>query len=245
MTEAPKSVLLAESPGSNRSADIAAGLLAAALWALLTGLRIPVGRAAVFAASLGCASLGAVPVVALSRWLRGSTAPDTSYWFTSFLALVPLSAFGAVLKVHTHHRALGAVAFACGAAVLVVVTHLVVRRVLGAPSHGAPSRGAKAALIVGCAASALWTLSALVGAASPSAVRSAALDCAAGVLSAGALTFMPLTALPRGLLRLAPSLALGAVVAGIVVVWKNPSVSAALCEGAPATLGIVGIFRCP
>lgn len=154
------------------------------------------------------------------------------------LALVPWSAFAYWLAVATHHRPLGAVTYAVGAAGTACAGILVARRVLAARS----GRRVLLGTAIFCAAAGAIGLATVAarGFAFDAALRSAVPDLALGVVLALLAAFMPVAA---GVARLARPALLGCLCLWAVTLGLmrfEPDVRATV-KSVPIIAGIFGL----
>jgi hypothetical protein len=228
------------------SADIAAGIGASFVWVAacfvrLGALRSPAG----LVVASCCASSLAVPTVAVVRYLGSSETAAGRIVLPAMLALLPVATFGSLIQTHTHHRALGAVTFAVGAAFVTAIAFLVAERVRRRAATGsAVWRLLRYVLFAACGASVAWIAWVLVGPGSPPGVRAGAVDAALGIAVTAVFCRIPRASIPSAVCRAAPGAFAALAAGGIFVAWKNAASFAALCADAPVTLGIFGLLGC-
>jgi hypothetical protein len=154
------------------------------------------------------------------------------------LALVPWSVFAYWLAVATHHRPLGAVTYAVGAACTAAVGILIARRVLAARS----GRRALLGTAIFCAAAGALGLAAVAapGFASGGALRSTLPDLALGIVLALLAAFLPVVA---GVARLARAALFGCLCLWVLTLGLmrfEPDVRATV-KSVPVIAGILGL----
>jgi len=247
MSDARADGAASRSSGVILRADIAAGLLASLIWTAVTALRLGRdGSVAVVSVALACATSSAVPLVAGLRALGESRSRVVPLAVAAMITVVPLATFAGVLKSHTHHRALGAVTFAFGAAIGVAVTWAVVRRIAqGAAAGHHGFRIVFRVVLAAGAMSLLWAIAVLLGASAPESIRGIAVDGVTAALSIGLFAQGSRPVVPGSVSRYALPVLVVVLAAAILGVRKNAAVFSVLCERAPLTLGIAGIFSCP
>jgi hypothetical protein len=132
------------------------GALAAAVVALAAVRRVASGGTSAGFVWLGLAGNTALvlgPLLVLARATRRSTAAWRPAFVGVALAAVPVMALAEALKLHTHHRPLGAATFGVLALVLVLGSVVVTTRLfrfIGPPSS--PARRTAARVLVALAA---------------------------------------------------------------------------------------------
>jgi len=146
-------VSLEDTARAPRSAEVAAtlavGALASAIVALPAVRRVAGGSASAGFVWLGLAGSTALvlgPLLVLSRATRRSTAVWRPAFIGVALAAAPAMALGEELKLHTHHRPLGAATFGVLALLLVLFSVVVTVRlfaVIGPPVSSARRSAAR------------------------------------------------------------------------------------------------------
>ena len=142
--------------GADIAATLALGALAAALAALPAVRRVTSGGVSPGVVWLGLAGSTALvlgPLLVLARATRRSTAVWRPAFIGVALAAAPVMALGEELKLHTHHRPLGAATFGALALALVLGSVLVTVRLfyfIGPPVS--PARRIAARVLVAVAA---------------------------------------------------------------------------------------------
>jgi hypothetical protein len=247
MSDARRDGAASRPGGGGFSADIAAGILASLVWTAATALRLGRdGSIAVVSVAFACAVSSAVPLVTGLRALGERRTRVVPVAAAAMVVVMPLATFGGILKSHTHHRALGAVTFTFGAAITLAVAWAIVRRV----AHGAKAghRGFRIVFRVVLAAGAMsviWAIAVLLGASAPESIRSIAVDGVIGALSIGVFAGSSRPVVPGPVSRYAIPVLVVVLGAAILGARKNAALFAVLCERAPLTLGIAGVFSCP
>jgi hypothetical protein len=225
------------------SADLAAALIAALVWAAIDVVRV--GSAGALAAEFpalfgSSALLLGVGVVSLRRarpFGDGIRAVAAGTGIASF----PVAMIAAVLQRSTHHRALGGVTFAFVAAVVIAFAIAAAWRMLEVARRSTRGASVVRALLViasvlSCgAAAALVLLGARGGRATP--VMSGFVDglIGAALLGLAAVPARPLERLPR---RVGAVAWLCVVVAGAAIAASDSALCAALAERAPVAFAI-------
>ena len=227
-------------------ADVLAGLGASFAWATFTFIGLGDGRSGAAAlVALGFASSSAVPLVVLVRlfgWTRSVPGPIEA---AALVVLVPVALFASAIQTHTHHRALGAVTFAVGATLMFGVALLVARRVLReAATGGRLWRILGVALRGASFVSLSWILWTLIGSSHRERTHAAMVDGMLGLVAVALFARAPRAWFPSLLVRVAPALFATFLGAGVVAAWKNAPSFALICERAPVTSGILGVFAC-
>ncbi len=218
-------------------------LLAACIWALPHlgwGSRPGVGSLGFVAlAGSGLVSLALV-VLALPRRSSSDAEPlaANAILLGLGLALVPWSVLAYWLAVATHHRPLGAVTYAVGAACTAAVGIAIARRVLTARS----GRRVLLGTAIFCAAIGVIGLATVAarGFASDGALRSALPDLGLGIVLALLAAFVPVAATVARLARVAlfGCLCLWAVTLGLM--RFEPDVRATV-KSVPVIAGVLGL----
>jgi hypothetical protein len=227
------------------SADVLAGLGASLAWATATYVGLGDGRSAAAAlVALGFASSSTVPLVLFVR-MAGWRSALTSVEAAALVVLVPVALFASVIQTHTHHRALGAVTFAGGATFMFGVAFLLSRRIFReAETGGGLWRLLRGALRGASGVSLAWILWTLIRSSSRDGPHATLVDGTLGLLTIALFSRTPRLPLPSALARAAPALFVTFLGAGVVTAWKNAPSFAILCERAPVTVGISGVFLC-
>lgn len=226
-------------------ADVLPGVGASLAWAVATYVGLGEERSLAPAlVALGFASSSTVPLVLLARMVgwRPVLAPVE---VAALIVLVPVALFAGAIQMHTHHRALGAVTFAAGATFMFAAALLLSRRILSEAQTGAGfwrilGRLLRAASGVSLA----WILWALIRPSARGGLHAALVDGTLGLLTIALFSRIPRTWFPSALVRAAPAVFVTFLGVGIAAAWKNAPSFAILCERAPATLGISGVFMC-
>lgn len=231
-------------PGEPLRAVVVLGLGAALAWSSIMSVSLGASRSGASGlTAFACASWSTVPFVIVARLARGGAM--SIIVLSAPMMILPLAVLGSLIQTRTHHRALGAVTFAACAVLAIVVAFLVARRIVLGAATGAPVwRVLRIALVTACAASVAWLLWTLTGPSSSSVVRGAAVDAALGLTTAGVASRLPGDRLPSLLVRAAPALLAALLGSAVVAAWKNAPSFAVLCERAPVTVGILGLFAC-
>lgn len=220
-------------------------LLGACVWALPHlgwGARPGVGALA-FVALVG-SGLASLALVAVGLGRRAGTrsrlSAEAALSLGLGLALLPSSALAYWLAVATHHRPLGAVTFAVGAAINGAVGVVIARRVLALRAARSRRLLANASLL--CAALGALGLAGIAaqGIAADSTLRSAVPDLALGMLLAVLAAFMPAVRWAARLERVAlvACLCLWSITFGLV--RFEPDVRARV-KSVPVIAGVVGL----
>jgi hypothetical protein len=227
------------------SADVVPGLGASLAWAVATYVGLGDERSTSAAlVALGFASSTTVPLVLLLRMV-GRRSALSSVETAALVVLVPVASFAAVIQTHTHHRALGAVTFAAGATLSFGAALLVTRRVLREAEAGAgPWRVLRGVLRTASGASLAWIFWTLIRSSPRAGPHAWLVDGTLGLLLVAVFARVPRMWLPSALARAAPAVFVTFLGVGVATAWKNAPSFAILCEHAPATLGISGVFMC-
>jgi hypothetical protein len=227
------------------AADVLSGLGASLAWAIATYVGLGDARSVAAAlVALGFASSSTVPLVLLLRvvgW-RSVLAPVEA---AALVVLLPVAVFAGAIQTHTHHRALGAVTFALGATFMFGAALLLSRRIHCEAETGAGLwRLLRGALRAASGVSLAWIFWMLIHSSPRDGLRATLVDGTLGLLVIAVFARTPRTWLPSALVRAAPALFVTFLGVGIATAWKNAPSFAVLCERAPATLGISGVFMC-
>lgn len=231
-------------------ADLLSGLGAALIWSAAVVARVsgegPAG--ATFVAALGCAALSLGVVVAVARRALPLSRAGVIVASGAALGAAPLAVLGAVLRTHTHHRALGAVTYVLVALAVLVLAMAVTRRLVAlASGASSAARAARAALLVSCAVSLGWValgLRGALGAGGAPGVSAVVTDGAIGVAVATLAVFSWRARLSPSASRAAGAAWAAVVIVGLIVVRQSPRALATLAERAPVALGVGGwLFR--
>jgi len=225
-------------------ADVVLGLAASLVWAASTFVRLGEDRSAATAlVALGCTASSTIPLVAFSRLVGWKISINASVDAAALVVLAPIALFASVLQTHTHHRALGAVTFAAGATFMVAVAFPITRKILREASAGGRFWRLLRGTVWGVSCvSVAWVLWTLVGSRDRS--QSAVVDGALGLVAVALSASVRRAPVWSPLVRVAPALLAVVLGAGAVAVWKNTASFAILCERAPVTAGIPGVFAC-
>lgn len=226
-------------------ADVVPGLGASLVWVIATLIGVgDVRSAATALVALGFASSSTVPLVLFLR-MAGWRSALSSVETAALVVLVPVASFAAVIQTHTHHRALGAVTFAAGATFFFGAALLVTRRILREAEKGPGAwRVLRGVLRVASGASLAWIFWTLTRLSPRAGAHALLVDGTLGLLLIAVFARIPRTWLPSGLAKAAPALFVTFLGVGVVAAWKNAPSFTILCEYAPATLGISGVFMC-
>jgi hypothetical protein len=215
--------------------DVGYGLLASACWALfVTVTSGPGPSASSFAASFGCAALLVVPLVTVLRRTRTLFVAFRVAGAGAALACAPLAVFGALVFEKTHHRALGAVTFACVAFGVVGAAVLLARRVLATRRDWL-----RVALIGVAALSVITTLGMVVGSGLHVAGPARALlaDSVVGGALVAACVVLP-SMRPAPWTSLVALAGIIAALAGLAWFGTRPELRRHLADSAPAATGM-------
>jgi hypothetical protein len=229
--------------GSSRMAALGGELLAALAaslgWSAIVAVRLcgssPSGWTLLGAFGSSALTLG----VALAIWRRARPLSEGAQCFVlgALSSSVVLGVFGAVLRTKTHHRALGAVTFALGAAIVVLFSVVLVARLRQVARSHEPRGHLTRALSLAIVLTAALATGIPLSASTSPLVRSLMVD---GVT--GGCLFVVAVSLPRWRLPAwaawASALGWGTVVmVGLLVLGANRAVYVVLAFRAPVALG--------
>jgi hypothetical protein len=186
-----------------------------------------------------------VPLAMVAGGLGWTRSVGTPVETTALAVLVPVALVASAIQTHTHHRALGAVTFAVVATFLFGIGFSIAQRILRESASGSRSWRLLLGVFRGALGiSVAWILWTLAGQSRGDPVQSAIVDGTIGVLAIALCARAPRALLPNVLVRAAPALFGAFLGAGALAAWKNAPSFAILCERAPVTLGITGLFAC-
>jgi hypothetical protein len=229
-------------PASNRSSlgiDLGVALVAATVWALSVALRLGTTAPLVFLGATGSSALTLGALLVAARRARPVSETVRVVILGALGASGPLSVLGSVIQTKTHHRALGAVAFALAAVFVVAFFSLVVRRLRQVERRGV---AATSALLL---VSAGWMTRALLQPAALAQTLDSVTDALIGIALFVAALSVPRAAIPTGLAKVGIGAWLLAVTGGLSVLVRNVPVRAELAARAPVTLGAAQVLPDP